>query len=260
MKLAALGAALVLTGCANMAPQYTEYARAAAEITKAQARPLLLIEAVPGQPITINAAKVEVNAPSGGLASVGLQAPEDPSKTWAPVVGQALGVAGTILGIQSAGRYAVAVGRVVQDTASAGYSALGASGAATASVATAGLSAVQGTAQGGYNAIQGVADSGLSATRAVAERGYETAEYGIAGIANTAGTGLQITRDVATNAMNTYRAATDAAFNLGATAIGTTGTVATTGIGAIIGAHNNLINTAISSGGMCPPQTVCIPR
>ncbi len=105
-----------LVGCAST--DYNAYLAAQSEANRqaleAQ-KPLIRITAQPGQQIT-GLASVEVYAPQ--QAPVIQQAKPN---EWASVVGQALGVFGTVGGIVAAGNAAVNLSKSVGNAASVGY-------------------------------------------------------------------------------------------------------------------------------------------
>lgn len=119
--------ALVLAGCASSG-EYRDYLTASHkghELALTQQKPLVRIEAMPGQSIT-GLKSVEVYTP--------VQAPAvqqaRPSE-WAGVLNNAVGVAGTVLGIHYAGRAAIGLADSVGASANAGYAHVQAPGAVT---------------------------------------------------------------------------------------------------------------------------------
>lgn len=120
--------ALVLAGCASSGGEYRDYLTASHkghELALTQQKPLVRIEAMPGQSIT-GLKSVEVFTPV--QAPVVQQA--RPSE-WAGVLNNAVGVAGTVLGIHYAGRAAIGLADSVGSAANVGYAHVQAPGAVT---------------------------------------------------------------------------------------------------------------------------------
>lgn len=107
-----------LVGCANT--DYTKYLDAQAEFARANpARPLLVIEAHEGQQIT-GLKRLEINTPQVGQGAANIQAPQP--NQWLGIVGQALGIVGTVGGVVAGGKAAQGLARAVGDAATVGYS------------------------------------------------------------------------------------------------------------------------------------------
>ena len=116
---ALIAAALIfgLVGCATSG-DYKTYVQAQADANRLAAqtqKPLVRLTAQTGQPIT-GLASLEVYAPTA--APVVQQS--RPSE-WAGVLGQAVGVAGTVLGIHEAGKAAIGLSDSVGRAGTTGY-------------------------------------------------------------------------------------------------------------------------------------------
>ena len=116
MKRLMLLPLVLLAGCAS--GDYERYVSAQSEANRQAMegqRPLLRLTAQPGQPIT-GLASVEVYAPT--------QAPviqQSRPNEWAAVVGQGIGVIGTVAGIKAAGDAAIGLADSVGKSSMAGY-------------------------------------------------------------------------------------------------------------------------------------------
>lgn len=115
--LFAIPAVLALTGCASSG-EYRDYLtaqHAVNELSVKEQKPLVRIEAQPGQQIT-GLAKIEVYAPQA-VATVQQSRPNE----WAGVANTALGITGTALGIKLGGDAAIGLAGAVGKGANHGY-------------------------------------------------------------------------------------------------------------------------------------------
>lgn len=108
---------LLLAGCAS--PDYAKYVEAQQEYLRANpSKPLLVIEAHDGQAIT-GLKRLEINAPSQqGAAQIATPQPNPALQ----IVGQALGIIGTVGGVIAGGKAAQGLARAVGESATVGYS------------------------------------------------------------------------------------------------------------------------------------------
>lgn len=127
-----------LSGCAG-GEDYVRYLEAQERIAAArEQKPLLVLEAQPGQQIT-GLKRLEINAPPGVGQGVAALAPP-PRSEWAGVVSQGLGIVGAVGGVIAGGRAAEGLARAVGSAATAGYSHVQAPGAVSTSTTTQTLS------------------------------------------------------------------------------------------------------------------------
>ena len=127
MKTALLLVSFVIAGCAS-SPDYDSYLKAQTEANRQaqeSQKPLVRLTAQPGQQIT-GLQSLEVFAPTS-MPVIQQARPNE----WAAVVGQGLGVLGTVGSIYYGGKAAASLASEVRQAGTAGYAHIQAPGAIT---------------------------------------------------------------------------------------------------------------------------------
>ena len=122
---------VALTGCAS--GNYGEYVKAQSDANRLAVesqKPMVRITAQPGQPIT-GLASLEVYAPTSAPV-IQQSRPNE----WAGVLGQGIGVAGSVLGIKFAGEAATSLADSVGKSSNTGYQYIQAPAANVSTVTT----------------------------------------------------------------------------------------------------------------------------
>lgn len=122
---------VALTGCAS--GDYGEYVKAQSDANRLAVesqKPMVRITAQPGQPIT-GLASLEVYAPTSAPV-IQQSRPNE----WAGVLGQGIGVAGSVLGIKFAGEAATSLADSVGKSSNTGYQYIQAPAANVSTVTT----------------------------------------------------------------------------------------------------------------------------
>ena len=136
MRIIAIAASVaILAGCAT-SPEYTAYLQAQQDANRQAAehqKPLVRLTAQPGQQIT-GLQSLEVYTPTTAPV-IQQQRPNE----WAAVVGQGIGVIGTIGGIHAGGKAAIGLAGEIRQAGTAGYAHIQAPGAVTTMTGSTGV-------------------------------------------------------------------------------------------------------------------------